>query len=255
MRRILVDGEEGRGIPGDDPGLQLGLTVFETLRTYGRQPFRLQAHLDRLEQSAKALEIAVPERWLIESEVERVMAADVQIRYTLTGGGHRICDAMPIDLRRVGAPMKVARVEWEPPHWLAGHVKHGSRAGWVLAARQLKVDEVLLVDRRGYILEANRSNVFAVIDGQLCTPPLDGRFLAGVTRGALLDAAGREGLVVHQVPIHQDRPWSELYLSGTLKELAPVVQIDDQPAAGGGPLGQALVQAFHRLVAEETGAG
>jgi branched-subunit amino acid aminotransferase/4-amino-4-deoxychorismate lyase len=190
MKRVLVDGDEAKGIPGDDPGLLLGLTAFETLRTYGTHPFRLEAHLDRLEASAARLDIQVP-RALVEREIQAHLAEDVRIRYTLTAGGHRILDVAPIPQHRIGAPVTVGSVRWDPPEWLPGVVKHGSRAAWIVAARRMGVDEVLLVDAGSNILEANQSNVFAVVGGTLCTPPLDGRFLAGITRGALIEAAHR----------------------------------------------------------------
>ena len=250
---IWVDGVLDGGIPGDDPGLLLGLTVFETLRTYRGVPFRLASHLDRLMASARALEITLPARTQIEADILAQCEGDVYLRYTFTGGGHRILQRQPIDPDMIGRPMRVARMPWQNPPSLPGAVKHGCRAAWILSARQNGVDEVLLVDPSGHILEANRSSVIAVIDGVLCTPPLDGRQLAGVTREALLDAARMVGveLVEKTVPAHAR--FDELYLASTLKELAPVISIDGEPCPGLGPYGQRLHSAFRRLVADETG--
>jgi branched-subunit amino acid aminotransferase/4-amino-4-deoxychorismate lyase len=189
----------------------------------------------------------------MQQEMGRMFDENVHVRYTLTEGGHRICDVLSVNLIKVGAPVTVAHVQWEPPSWLPGLVKHGSRASWILAARQLEVDEILLVDHQGYILEANRSNVFAVIDGVMRTPPLDGRFLEGITRRALIEAAQRENIPLLEQPIHRDAVFEEFYLSSTLKELAPVVAVDGHEAVGGGPVGRRLLQAFQRLVAQETG--
>ena len=252
MGRIWVDGVEGAGIPADDPGVLLGLTVFETMRTYGSRVFRLERHLDRLERSAAELDISPPPRAAIRREITARAEVDSRIRYTLTAGGHRVVDVRPIDVERVRHPMRVATLEWEPPTYLPGAVKHGSRAGWIIAARRLGVDEVILVDRGGRLLEANRSNLFAVRDGIIMTPPLDGRFLAGVTRGALIDGARRAGLELNEVPLQRDAAYDELYLSSTLKQLAPVIQIDGAPGPGAGPLGTALISAFESLVAEEV---
>lgn len=251
--RLLVDGVEGAGIPGDDPGLLLGLTAFETLRCYGRAIFRLGRHVERLVHSAAELEIPCPERAAIAEEIGAVASENARIRYTLTAGGHRVVDVAPHDLGMVGRSMRVATLYWEPPAFLPGAVKHGSRAAWLIAARKLGVDEVVLVDGGGFVLEASRSNVVAVVDGVLVTPPLDGRFLEGVTRGALLDAARQAGLELQEAPLHADTPLDELYLSSTLKELAPVVAWDGRPAPGAGPMGLALHAAFRALVARETG--
>jgi branched-chain amino acid aminotransferase len=251
-RRVWVDGLQDGGIPGDDPGLLLGLTVFETLRTYGGVPFRLDRHLDRLAASAQELDIALPPRDVMAQEIGSKIDCEARVRYTCTAGGHRVVDVEPIDESQVGADKRVARVRWDPSPWLPGAVKHGSRAAWQVAARRLGVDEVVLVDSQGHLLEASRSNVFAVLDGVLVTPPLDGRFLSGVTRGALLEAADRAGIGVRQAALPSDGPFQELYLSSTLKHLAPVTGLDGQPGPGGGPVGAALLAAFHDLIRRET---
>ena len=253
MHRVLVNGVEDAGVPGDDPGLLLGLTVFDTLRTYGSHVFRLDAHLDRLEASARQMGIGLPSRDLIRGEILANVIEDARIRYTVTAGGNRVLDTAPLDAAQVSGPIRVAPVRWDPPDWLPGAVKHGSRASWILAAQRLQVDEVLLVDSGGNILEANRSNVFAVIDGMLCTPPLDGRCLEGVTRRALLDAAAASGLSIVERPVLLESSFDELYLSSTLKELAPVVQMGSGPGPGGGPMGKQLRAAFRTLVKAEIG--
>ena len=139
-----------------------------------------------------------------------------------------------------------------PLPWLPGSVKHGSRAGWVLAARAAGVDEVVFVNPEGNILEANRSNVFAVVGGVLSTPPNDGAKLEGVTRGALIEAARRAGLPFEESHLALEEGFDELYLSSTLKELAPVEEIDGRKV-GGGPVGSALLEAFRELVVRECG--
>ena len=252
--RLFVDGEENQRIPADDPGLLFGLTVFDTMRTYGRQVFRLQAHIERLQNSAKRLSIPFPAPSLIEDEICAALEDDVSIRYMLTAGGHRVMQVGPIDQTRVGGPIRVARMGWDPPEWLPGIIKHGCRAAWVVGARELGVDEVILVDHDGFILEANRSNVLGVVDGVLMTPRLDGRFLSGVTRCALLEAAQASALPLEERPLPYDSTFDELYLTSTLKEVAPIVEIDGKTGPGAGPLGIALHGAYRELVAAETGA-
>ncbi len=251
-RALWVDGVLGAGVPADDPGLLLGLTVFETLRTYAGVPFRLDEHLDRLLHSAEAMAIAAPEKEELARQILAVSQRDVSIRYTITGGGRCIIQRTPLDASRVGRAMRVAQMTWVNPTSLPGAVKHGCRAAWILAAQQRQVDEVLLVDSDGFILEANRSNVFAVLDGVLCTPPLDGRQLAGVTRGALMDAASDAGIAIEERPLPVDAKFQEFYLASTLKELAPVFEIDGRKLHGAGPVGLELHQSFQALVRRET---
>lgn len=251
--RIVVDGVDGGRLPADDPGFTLGLNVFETFRSYGRAVFRLDQHLDRLAGSAAHLDIVMPPIALLRREIAEVLLDDVQVRLTLTAGGHRVLELRPIDPARVGAAVTVARQLWQPAQGLPGLVKHGNRAFWHITARRAGVDELLLVDPAGNILEASRSSVVAALEGALVTPPADGRILAGVTRGALLDAAEAEGLPLRVAPVPADAPLSELYLCSTLKELAPVTRIGAEVAPGAGPLGAALHAALRRLIARECG--
>ena len=249
---VWVNGCVGAGVPGDDPGLLFGITAFETLRTYGCVPFRLDEHIERLLESARAMAIEPPSEHNIRKEILSACQHDVYIRFTLTGGGHRIMQRMPIEYGKIGRPVRVAQMLWDPPDSLPGAVKHGCRAAWILAAKRSGVDEMLLVDGAGLILEASRSNVFAVRDGCLWTPPLDGRQLVGVTRGALLEAARDAGITVVEKAVPLASDYDELYLASTLKELAPVAEIDGQSVHGLGPVGQRLHAAFNALVARET---
>jgi branched-subunit amino acid aminotransferase/4-amino-4-deoxychorismate lyase len=249
MSGVFVNGVLGAGLPGDDPGFTRGLNVFDTVRTYGDHPFRLSAHLERLEASANALEIPFPGHALLQDEIRALSIGDRCIRIALTAGGNRVITWTAIDEDRVGRPVSLASVVTHPNPYLPAHVKHGSRAGWVLAARSLGVDEVVFVTPEGNILEANRSNIFAVVDGVVRTPPL-GKNLPGVTRGAMLDAAARGDLPFSEDPLPLATCMDELYVSSTLKELSPVTELDGR-IIGGGPIGARLLEAFRAIVAEE----
>lgn len=247
---ILVNGRPCDSALARDPALLFGVGVFETLRTYGLQPFRLAAHLERLQRSALAVGIALD--WVqVAEEIQSQLAHDVSIRYTLTAGGARILHRRPIDPGYVGQTRTVAPMDWIHAVGLPGTVKHTSRAPWLLTAHVLGVDEVLLCEPGGLILEANRSNVFAVVDGRLTTPPLDGNQLEGVTRAALLEAAAQAGIEVSEAPLPNWAPFEALYLSSTLKELAPVSAIGEERLPTNHPLGIQLHAAFRKLVAAE----
>lgn len=246
---VLVDGADA-AVPTDDPAFTLGFAVFETLRTYAGRPFGLEAHLARLRHSADFCHIPYDEP-AVRRDLTTVMASapsEAKLNVYLTGGGRRVVRAEPLDLSRVGAPVRVVTRPWCPPTWLPGTVKHTSRLAWALAARG--VDEVLWEDQGGWT-EANRSNVFVVRDGILHTPADDGRILRGVTRAALLDAARAVGLHVHEGHVPTG-PCDELYLASTLKELAPVVEIDGVPGPGAGPIGAALLETFRANIGAWT---
>lgn len=255
---LYLDGvrvpREGYVVAGDDDGLLLGLTAFETLRTYGGRPFRLHRHMARLCASAAALDVPCPAAEALEAEVAAAVAgypAEARVRLTLTRGGRRLLTIAPLASTAVAAPIRAVTMPWEPPPWLDGRVKHGSRASGEVARRLAGVDEVLWVGRDGCLTEGVRSSIFAVVDGALVTPPDDGRILAGITREAILEAARDAGIPAREQPLPVAAPVSELYVSSTLKELAPVVELDGRPAPGAGPVGAAVSAAFHLLVGRE----
>jgi branched-subunit amino acid aminotransferase/4-amino-4-deoxychorismate lyase len=247
---LLVNGEPSGTVPADDSALLHGVGVFETLRTYGEKPFRLGAHMERLRHSAAALGIPL-DLMEVSEEIQAHLALDVSIRVTLTASGQRILQRKAIDPAYVRIPRRVAPIDWIHPVGLPGDVKHTSRAPWLATASALGVDEVLLCDPDGRILEANRSNVFAVVDGRLKTPPLDGNQLAGITRGALLEAAVMAGIAIDEEDLSNWAPFEAMYLSSTLKELAPVSAIGEEALPTDHPLGEALYEAFKALVARE----
>ncbi|MDP6933319.1 MAG: aminotransferase class IV [Myxococcota bacterium] len=256
----LVNGEicgsRGVHVAPDDPGLILGMSVFETLRTYGGRLFRVDAHLKRLRGSLEQVGFPqVPPGLLLEElrQCVGVREGESMVRVTMTGGGLRVVHACPIPV--LPAVFRCATLEWETPSWLPGKVKHTSRAYSRLAVSSMGVDEVIWSDRTGCFLEGTTSNVFAVKDGVLCTPPIDGRILPGVTRQVLLELARSQGMPVHVGPLSRDEPMDEFYLSSTLKEISPIVELNGEAAAGSGPLGERLLQLFGEFARGESARG
>lgn len=236
-----VDGQDSGGIPGDDPGLLFGMAVFETLRVRGGIVVCIDAHLERLRASAAVMGIAVPAG--LAERLRRRALGDCVLRVTLTAGGRSILMRGPWDPDYAGRPVTLATLLDPPTPGLPGSVKHTNRARWTLAARALGASEVLLVDADHRVLESSNSNVWALIDGVLHTPPADGRILAGITRMQLLAAARDAGIDVRERSWRADTTVQGLWVSSTLKELAPVSQLDGR-AVPTHPAGQALRSAF-----------
>ena len=247
----LVNGVRDAGVPADDLGLTRGWSVFETLRTYGRTPFRLPQHLDRLKRSAELLHVPMPNMDLLPEDLPAAIATDVWIRITLTASGNRIVVSRRVDPARIGRPITVASVIMPPSPHLPAAAKHGCRTPWIMAARHHGTEEIFILDDQRHILEANRSNVIAFVDGCLWTPPTQGQCLDGITRQAMLQAAADANLPVRIAPLPVDTPFDELYVCSSLKELAPVATLDGVKI-GGGPQGKRLHAAFRALVAKES---
>ncbi len=92
-------------------------------------------------------------------------------------------------------------------------------------------EQVLITDETGEILETDKANVFAVIDGVLLTPPADGRLLPGTTRAAVIRAAHAEGIRVGQKPLTLDdlANASEVFVTNAVAGVLPVAAVDGRP--------------------------
>lgn len=112
-------------------------------------------------------------------------------------------------------------------------------------------DDVVLLDETGHIAEGPIANVFCVVDGTLCTPPL-GRILPGITRDTVLTIARAEGIPVREEPLPRAAfvAADEAFLSGTSLPLAPIGVIDDRPLHAPGPITARLLD---RVLAARRG--
>jgi len=198
-----------------------------------------------LASSAFAMGFKDPDEDRIAAELTEAADAiqgEAVVRVTVTAGGVRIVRAA--DLPEIPDPFRCVTRTLVPPPWLDGTVKHTSRAWSRAAVLDAGVEEVLWTDPDGFLLEGTRSNVFAVVDGALVTPPVDGRCLPGVTRAALIQAAIDCGTEIQIRPLQMKEAFTELYVSSTLKELTPVAQLNGAPAAGAGAVGLKVLAAF-----------
>jgi para-aminobenzoate synthetase / 4-amino-4-deoxychorismate lyase len=106
----------------------------------------------------------------------------------------------------------------------------------------------LLLDEEGSVLEASRANVFAVRDGVLLTPPLDGRILPGVTRMRAIELAGELGIEARKVTLSLGDLLSadEVFLTGSVRGIEPVGAIDGTALAAGGNVTSELSAELQR---------
>lgn len=247
----LVDGVEMPlaqvSVPYSDPGFTHGWTVFETLRVEALFAHNLGAHLDRLETSCKASFIAFPGREVLQHEVQRVAELVethlVRVRITLTAGGLRIVTGEPGEVGRLHRPIRAVRGVYRSDPYLEGSVKHGSRAAWRVAVRRSGVDDVLLVDEQRRFTEATSAAILAVIDGVLWTAPDDGRILASTACSEILERAVRRGIPIRREGPPADGPWDGLYIASSLRDLAPVSELDGVALPVWDAVGEHLAEA------------
>jgi 4-amino-4-deoxychorismate lyase len=235
----------------DDEGVLRGRSVFETLRVYGGVPFMLSAHLDRLAASAERLRLAPPPRDAFESAAFEAIDAGGQLDATLRllwtagreGGGAPtglvLVSALPDGLDELRARgLRLAVVRWATGA-LAG-AKSTSYAENVAAqddAIRRNADDALLVAPDDTVLEAPTSNVWFREGDRLLTPTLDLPLLAGVTRAAIGRLAPPAGYRVEEGVYALDRLLhaEEVFLTSSVREVAPVVSIDGSAVGDGRP--------------------
>lgn len=242
----------------EDRGFQFGDGVYEVIRTYGGKPFQLEAHLDRLERSARAIELPMPlapSEWKssVDDGLRLAGYPESKIYIQLTRGVAPREHAFPpsvaptaiMTVRELGQPnpalqlQGVAVITVEDQRWGRCDIKSLNLLPNVLAreqARRAGVFEAVFV-RHGQLLEGAISNVILVRDGALLTAPEGDRILSGVTRGIVLELARKEGLSVQErtVLVEDLTHADEVFLTGTTIEIMPVVRVNEGTVATGNP--------------------
>jgi 4-amino-4-deoxychorismate lyase len=264
--RGLVDPSEPV-LRADDEALLRGRAAFETLRVYDGRPFRLQAHLERLADSAAAIGLPAVDVSELEQLVPLVLGAagvpDAVLRLVSTpgpaDGGRATAFALmtPVPdhlepLRRRG--MRVVTLlgfRAEAP-WLLPGVKSTSYAVNMAAeaeAQRRGADDAVFVDGAGIVLEGPVTNVWWRRDDRLFTPSLDLGILAGVTRATVVELAlDRWQVVEGRFGADDLRAADEAFTSSSVRELMPIAELDgvELPL---GPAARELQAALRRVAA------
>lgn len=282
---VWLDGRLVRGreaaVSVFDRSFLLGDGLFETMRARQGNVFRLDRHLMRLERGAARLHLSLQESAALAGAVAAVLEANqlanAALRLTVSRGTHppglglegagpstsviavRPFAGYPDHWYQPGARGVISRVSKNERSPLCG-VKSTSWAEHVLAraeAAERGADEALLLNTRGRLVEGSGTNLFAVIEGRLYTPDLASGCLSGVTREAVLELAREAGLEIREAPLLPAivAGWDEAFLTNSLLDLAPLVQIDGRPVGDGspGPVTQRLAERYRALVAREVG--
>ncbi|WP_224241149.1 aminotransferase class IV [Hyalangium gracile] len=263
-------------VPAFDHGYLYGDGLFETLRTYGGVPFRLEEHLARLEEGLSALAIrGAPARPVLHERVLETLARarlpEAYLRITVTRGvGTRGLDPAGCDTPTVliaALPLRTypeawyvegvsATVLWArptqvhpPPTLKTTSYQHTVVARMELPRREAQ--EGFFVDGAGHVTEGTVSNVFAVVDGALVTPPRT-VCLPGITRAEVLAIARASGLPVAEepLPVGKLSAAEEVFVTSSLAELLPVVRIDQATIGAGRP--GPVYQRLHGLYRQRT---
>jgi 4-amino-4-deoxychorismate lyase len=248
---VWVDGERLSALPLPDRGLDFGDGLFETLLLQRGRPLLIDYHWQRLLAGMKVL--AFPD--CRASAYEQLMAACAELveidwaalRLTVTRGSaprgyapprnaraRIVISAAPLQQDRAVFPDPV-HLEWADIRWssqpaLAG-IKHLNRLEQVLAAgeaQRLQCDDVVVLHQSGSVCSTGTGNLFAMVDGVLCTPDLHSAGIAGTRRRLVVEqlapALGLE-VVVREIRADELTVADELFCCNSLRGLQPVRQL------------------------------
>jgi branched-chain amino acid aminotransferase group I len=245
-----------------DSSVQGGDAVWEGLRIYDGRIAEFEAHLDRLFASAHALAfVDPPSRESVRQAVFDTLRANdmrdgVHIRLTLTRGD-KITSGMNPRFNRSG-PCLIVLAEWKPPVYgedgirlitaavrrnnpqcLDSKIHHNNLLNNILACIEANVagaDSALMLDLNGFVSETNDTNVFMVARGTVATPHADS-CLPGITRRVVIELCRDNQLPCAERNLSLTEMYTadEVFTTGTMGELTPVVEIDGRRIGDGRP--------------------
>ena len=282
---IYIDGEyvakKDAKISVFDHAVLYGDGVFEGIRLYGGNVFRLEQHLERLWDSARSIMLDIP---ISREEMTQVVCEtcrrnnlrDGYIRLVVTRGEGDLglapwlcpkptifCIASriqmyPEEFYTKGLDIITAATRRVPPDTYSGRTKSLNYLNNIMAkinARMGNALEALMLNQDGFVVEATGDNVFLIKKGELFTPPVYMSALRGITRDAVVDIAKGMGLPVRGEPftLYEVYTADEMFLTGTAAELISVVKVDGRVIGSGkpGPITLKLLEKFRALTHED----
>lgn len=268
------------GVSPFDSAVQGGDAVWEGLRLYNGRIFKLVEHLDRLRSSALALAFSeIPTHETIIQEIRRTLEANtmvdgVHIRLTLTRGvkytsgmDPRLNVSGPTLIvlaefkepvyEKTGIKLVTSSIRRFPPDCLDPKIHHSNLIQSILAKIQANAagaDDALMLDLRGFVAETNATHVFIVHKGEVLTSHVTA-CPEGITRTTVLDLCRTNGIPHRETDLSLTEVYraGEMFCTGTLGELAPVVQVDGRTIGNGtpGPVTARLSKLFRELTQRE----
>lgn len=260
-----------------DHGFLYGDGVFEGIRVYDGNVFRLEEHIARLYESAKTIDMRIPmsSQEMIRATLDTVAAnkkRDAYIRLVVSRGAGDlgidprkcskptvviIVDSIalyPQEIYDRGIDLVTASHRRIPMECLDPRIKSLNYLNNILGkieAVRAGVPEALMLNHHGLVAECTADNIFMVKNGTVKTPDLMQGALGGITRQAVVDLAIEAGLEVREtvLALHDLYNADECFLTGTGAEIVPVINIDGRVIGTGRPGKRTvqLLEAFREL--------
>ena len=245
-------------VPVLDRGFIFGDSVYEVIPVYGKRLFRLDEHLDRLNNSLEATRIPNPHP---ESEWKKVLsqlvmkneAEDQSVYLQVTRGVAKRDHAFPEHVIPTVFIMSnplittseemfnkgISAITLDDIRWRYCNIKATTLLPNILL-RQTAVDEgaqEAILIRGGEVTEGSASNIFIVIDNHIQTPPKSARLLPGITRDLVVELANNNGLTCIEANFSNTelQAADEIWITSSTKEIMPVVKLNDETVGDGTP--------------------
>jgi branched-chain amino acid aminotransferase len=264
-------------IPVFDHGFLYGEGVYETMRTYNRQPFLFDRHMRRLRNSARM--IALPVLFTddeMEKQIDETMAAahldgEAYIRVLVTRGvGDLTYDLTatptpsvviivkaqvdpPPEVYDQGVRVVIVDIVRNHPGSVNPMIKSNNLMNSALAMQEAFRAggfEGVMRNYRGEIAECTTSNLFVVTKGTALTPPLDAGLLPGITREFVFEIGADCQIPIREAVLRDNDLFAadEAFLTSTTREIVPIVNVDDRLIGSGAPgaVTRALLDGFRR---------
>lgn len=266
-----------------DYGFCYGDGLFETMRSYNGQVFRLAAHLERLFSSSKIIDLKIP---LTRDQLKQAAMKIIRhnkldsacLRLTISRGvsEERL---EPSSCQQATVVLSAAKLKPYPKEFyqegiktIVSSIRRNERSvlsrlkslsflDSLLAreeARERGADGAIMLNSQDYVSEASTSNLFMVKGGKLFTPPIEAGCLPGITRQVVVGLANRLSIGFRETlfRLNDLAKADEIFLTNSLAEIMPVTRLDDKEISSGRPgsITKELTQSYRKLVEEETKA-
>jgi D-alanine transaminase len=253
----------------NDRGFLFGDAVYEVVRTYGGRPWALERHLQRLSRGLADIDMGYVSVEEVGRAVRETYAASgtpnaliyLQITRGVAPRSHAyspdleptiVITVREASVRTAGIDANGGAAITVPDlRWRRCDIKSTNLLPNVLAktrASEADAFEAILVHPDGYVTEGSSTSVFWVHGGRVCTIPLSGEVLPGISRRFVEEMVRDEGLPMaeERIPLEEFRQVEEVFLAGTTIEVYPVILLDREPVGTGKPgaITQRLRSAF-----------
>ena len=264
-------------IPVFDHGFLYGEGVYETLRTYAGEPFLFDAHMKRLRRSAAMIHLDVPGTDdEMMARIRETMGAEkglkeAYIRILITRGVGELTynlAATPVPSTIIivkpfpeppsahftdGIALALVSVRRNHPSALNPRIKSNNLLNNALAMQEALrqgAEEALMLNQQDELAECSQSNFFIVKEGRVLTPPISAGLLPGITREFVFEVGHDAGVAVEEKTLTTTDLWAadEAFITGTTREITPVVKVDGRPYGDGkpGPITLQLLETFRK---------